>query len=692
LSASFKEAAVHSGSEVKLATTRLALGDVLEEHAASAALAILHPSASKSLLSESDLAKLCQLYFDAFAVAVWTSVHAEYLHNRKQTTEEVTDPNLLMVPNAFTQLDLLPLYERRSGLSCKLLPKESTSLVQLISRCTNPGARGWQPVIDNCLKCNLGKRILIRETEICFSGLHPCLHPAMRANWKKRFGLLHCTGTMLWSSDYSNEIKKSELYLKEVMKRFVGEMFSNAPAMATSLASFSHPCTYLQQPPVRFSHIGLEAAMTAFVLASDAMVSGTPMSSALEAQFKHALESKTHLKWCPGWLGKGTVSVPATAPLLPFAESVFLQSFKLPFLGLWAHARTYDVRLCKLDNVQHSAINELTAATRLCNTLGEQEQLRVQRTAINCPYAGLLTVVQALALLGHVNEKFKQPNPKHTKDVLVDLESHFGAKAIAKLLCFARVAWVKEAMFVVQFSSSTIVSQCNLVLKRLKHSSLDADTELKDLISHTYKTLPSQATCLCACTECERVANANVCTGVCDDKKFSSFNELGVAQSMIRYSDLEETKQCILCAKRSSAAFRASVAFQHSISNRMVECDEVDSERIKSIITGNQNEIASKLRRDCRNALEQRSVSDACGSKIMLQVPLIGRAIRLYGSFYTLCGFCACVVKLTDMHKFHGKICCLRCDEEMLGMANADLSASNKKVEKLCRYCGAGIN
>ena len=690
LNQSFKQAAAYTKSRTKLATIRLALGDILENHAAEQALAISSPSSTRSTISDTELAKLCQLYFDSFAVAVWTSVHAEYLYNSKQTTEDLPDPDLFLVPSAFTQLNLIYLYERKNGLGNKLLPKESTSLVQLIARCTNPGARGWQPVVQNTMKCSTGKRVLIREIEVCFLGLHPCIHPAMRFNWKKRFNVLHCTGSLLWSSDYGDEIQKSSVYLKEVMKRHVGTMFANAPAMATSLAVFSHPCAFLQQPPMQFSHVGLEAAMTAFVLASDDLVAGTPMSTALEKQFSAASNSTTALKWSPGWLGKGTVSVPTTCPLVSFAESVFLQSFKLPFLGLWTHAKTHDVRLSKLDNVQHAAINELAAATRLCNTLSEQQQLRVQRIAMNSPFAGLLTIQQTLSILGYEGNTMKQTNPKHVKDILLHIESTFGVVAISKLLCFARVAWVKETLLTFQFSDNVVQSQCNVILKRLKHD-VAQTSDLNTLLQHVYSLLPSQATCLCVCTECERVANAFVCTAVCDDKKFSSFNELGVSQSMIRYSDLQDTKQCILCAKRSSAAFRAGVAFQNTISERMVECDELKDEEIKSMLINNTNDVASKLRRDCRNALEQRPISNACGSKIMLQIPLIGRCVRIYDSFYTLCGFCACVVKTTDFHRFKDRICCLRCDEAMLGLQKAELAVSGNNIKKLCRYCGAGM-
>ena len=689
----FEQAAFHTGSAVRLATIRVSLGDVLEAHASEQAMSILHPSSPKSVLvDQNDLGKLCQLYFDAYAVAVWTSVHAEYLHLSKQTDDPIPSPTLFLVPNTFTQLDLLPFYERRGVASMKLLPKEAISLVQLVTRCTNPGARGWEPVVQNAIKDSVGKRVLIKELEICLSGLHPAIHPSLRPNWKHRFNVFHTTGTLLWDTECHHELQKSSLYLKDAMKRFVGTMLSNAPAMCTSLACFAHPCVQLQQPPFCFCHIGLETAMVSFVMASKDIVDGAPLSNALEKQFYASTISTTAMKWAAGWLGKGTINVPNVMQLVPFVESVFMCSFKSPFLGLWVHGKTKDIRLSKLDSVQHKAINELTAATKLCSLLSSDAQLQVQRLALKCPIADLLSIQQALCILGYNGSMLKFMNIKHLNDILIEIKSIFGVDAVSKLLFFAKVAWLKSTMLMVQFADGVVESHCETVLKRLKHP-MPIDLKAKNLLDHVYLTLPAQATCLCICTECQRVANATVVSGVADEIKITTFNELGVSQAMVRYSLIPETKACVLCARRSSAAFRASAAFQNSMAERHVECDSMDQDAIRKLITENHFEIASKLRRDSKNAMEQRSVSDACGSKNMLQIPILGRAIRIFGSFFTHCGFCACLIKLSDIHRFKNKICCLRCDEKMIGLeapAPAPTASSSQPAKIVCRYCGAG--
>lgn len=146
----------------------------------------------------------------------------------------------------------------------------------------------------------------------------------------------------------------------------------------------------------------------------------------------------------------------------------------------------------------------------------------------------------------------------------------------------------------------------------------------------------------------------------------------------------------IRCAKRSSAALRSAVSFEERMENVEVEtlnpsasaCERVLCERGTSAESG----VAARVRRDAKNALEQRASALACGEQAMLRVNMLGRAVRVYNEWFALCSFCGCALKVTSLHRFGGEICCKRCDAAMLGF---DVTVPEKKDEStFCRFCG----
>ena len=695
----FEQAIKASGTKTRAACVRLALGSMLEYYCQKKALSILHPSTSHTCLEKQDKMDLCQLYFDAYAVSTWTSAHAYYMYSLAQTQEDIPHPNIFMVPSAFTSPDFSILYERKN--SPKSIPKEATHLVQLLSRCTNPGARGWEPVIQSACKCSVTKRVLVRELEICLLGLHPQLHPALRSSWKSRLKLMIIMGPILSSETSNTEIKKASSYLKEAIKRCIATMMANIPAMHSALSTFSHPCKYLNQPPINLPLCSFQAAMASFVesgkqICNAQNVEDLSIADILHNNFQIASQSTTDLRWSSGWMGKGTVNIPPTLNAVAFSESIWMNSFKTPFLSLWLHAWSKNIRMLKLDELQLNCVKEMTQATNLCASLKITEQLLVQRIALNTPDADLMTVQQVLEALGctNVDAKIKTMSLKNAKEVMMHIKLSYGARVVAMLLFFGRVAWLKKRLTIVNFDDSITRLQCKTILRRLGHAVPEEETTTKEMLQLAYKKLPSQATCLCICTECERVANATVCSSIGDEKKITPFDELGLSQSMVRYSSLTSERKCLLCAKRSSAALRSNQAFQSFMTERKIESEELDEDRLQRMLNRREtfNEefnIASKIRRDSKNAMEQREFSTSCGSCEMLQVPIIGRAVYIYDSCYTMCGKCACVIKLTQVHRFHDTICCLRCDNSMFKSSSGKQVEAVENTKKICRYCGS---
>jgi hypothetical protein len=147
----------------------------------------------------------------------------------------------------------------------------------------------------------------------------------------------------------------------------------------------------------------------------------------------------------------------------------------------------------------------------------------------------------------------------------------------------------------------------------------------------------------------------------------------------------------IHCAKRSSAALRSAVNFEEKMEGIDVEQLPVSSESCERVLCERgsasvENGVAARVRRDSKNALEQRSNALACGEEAMVRICLLGKVVRVYGEWFALCSYCAAVIKVTPMHRFGGELCCKRCDAEMLGMPAPKINKQD--LATFCRFCG----
>ncbi len=242
---------------------------------------------------------------------------------------------------------------------------------------------------------------------------------------------------------------------------------------------------------------------------------------------------------------------------------------------------------------------------------------------------------------------------------------------MAELLCFARVAWLCEEMLIVDLGDNVKDTQLRALQRRF----------------HTDGPLPVHATHLCACTECHRVANAHsVDAGInVTAVKTNEFNELGVSCSML-CTDVGEPH--LRCAKRSSAALKTAANYEEEMQTRRVEDDELDVASIQKMFRDQQTAdsgIAARIRRDAKNSFEQRNVAVACGEQPLLTVNLLGRAIRLWGEWYSLCTICGATMRVYPNNRFRGGICCTRCDVKLLGVEQTGDTAVGNVI---CRYCG----
>lgn len=156
------------------------------------------------------------------------------------------------------------------------------------------------------------------------------------------------------------------------------------------------------------------------------------------------------------------------------------------------------------------------------------------------------------------------------------------------------------------------------------------------------------------------------------------------------------------CAKRSSAALRTALAFETEMKRRKIEGNAVDHAAIARLTAPRRSQagdtgIASRVRRDAKNALEQRPSAAACGEHPMIAVPIVGRAVRLYKAWYALCSYCGALTRVKPhLHRYGAELCCLRCDHGMVPHAEAGDDAADTLASagpapataRQCRYCG----
>ena len=392
----------------------------------------------------------------------------------------------------------------------------------------------------------------------------------------------------------------------------------------------------------------------------------------------------------PPRAGKGTADVHARQSLVQLSSEVWSAAFKAHFVAFWIFGQSHQQRVQRLDNVQHAAIHGMNAATRLAASLDTETALSIQRKALSNPSSGILTITEAAAELGIAVPSSTSPNGgARTAIDGVKLLGEAGADAAAKLLVYARAAWLNEEVYCVELGKATALMQARALLRRMKRDDL---LQLDDPLE-AVKQLPMHATHLCACTECKRMSNAHSAVELQKPGVCQSFNEIGVSSCQIA-SGCKPCSVQLHCAKRSSAALRTAIQLEGDMKKRKIEGEQIDRTAIGRLTAIKQasaveSGIAARVRRDAKNAMEQRPTAVACGEYAMVAVPIVGRVVRLYKSFYALCSYCAALTRVQPhLNRYGSEICCLRCDHQMMGVeAVAEGSASTHT--RLCRYCGA---
>lgn len=294
----------------------------------------------------------------------------------------------------------------------------------------------------------------------------------------------------------------------------------------------------------------------------------------------------------------------------------------------------------------------------------------------------------------------------------------------AHLIVFAQRAALRDALLAYELGPRTRVMQARALHRRfLRHdATLDsADAiETEADVARVVAALPPHATKAYACSECRRIVNA-VQDGTGRDV---GFTELGLASSMLRVTR-DVCAGEMRCAKRSSAALRTALSLEQAADQNSVEgrqigfgaaapsggvlpvdlrpvsvvgscmcagavTDGAAAEDAEPASSEGASEVA-KLRRDTKNSFEQRPQALACGDAPLVCIPILGRAVRVYGEWYGLCALCGALARLSASSRYGTEPCCMRCDCSMLFGEAAERAVKDlrpKADAPRCRLCG----
>lgn len=513
--------------------------------------------------------RLTQLYFDAYAAAVWTDAHARYLVYARDGKGLVPSPSIFTVPCASTEYELTSAIERLVTLCSTTrtrLPKDGNLLIELVKRVTNAGNRGWADTFERAL-AHVGLRALIHRVAVaCFTGLHPLLRPKDRPSWAERQRILVVVAE---GPSWRSEARGCALYLKEALRRYVAMLVGVTLPTASVLLNTGRPMGRMVGPPIGRPHGDMETAMACFCRVGR-VLDGTRSTA---AHFRIVFEA-ADLHWRAGWVGRELKRWVRHTTATKIAQALWDMAFKADHLSLWLVARAHDTRLARIDSVQHHALRSLNAATELANHLTREEALSVQRLALACPRLRFCDI-HALARALHWNDAL----PRRDLSAMgakqaIDLVRSLDPKFVACILAFGRVQAALEQCSIVRFGAETRARQEAAVVRRFGRD-----------VAH----LGAHATRLHVCRACERVATSVIRPAKQDrlpsNGTSDALTEIGVHACQLHHERNGSAPERLRCAKRPSACRKNAHLHEAASKKKRVEMLALPSETLERELT-----------------------------------------------------------------------------------------------------------
>ena len=535
--------------------------------------------------------------------------------------------------------------------------------------------------------------------------------------------------------DFKEIVQRAPVAVKECIRLHLAGVLAVDCATLEALRHTRQPAGQLVVPPHAMPHPSLAAAMHAMIAAGNLVAfsrvsAGEAIQRSLTSEprarkkaearssARLAKQEPEYIAYCSSWLGGR--SGPAGAVTRPAAQVVsglFSAAYRSVWIPFWLHGNHHGHRASRLDSAQFAALHRLSPAYKLCTMLPAEDFAKAQRLAFSVPSSALLSIAQACDLLGIAPSKSETPGlpcaaaSRAVQEAEIDVMM-LSARDAALLFAFTRLAVLRASILSYDLGHETRRKQAQAVCQRLLVP-LGPDDDPVDVV---LTRLPKHASSLFCCSECKRVVNS-----VQDGSgKDTAFNELGLSSSMLLI-DGEVREGHMRCAKRSSAALRTAVALEASAEALQLErlnpmaspllprdlrpatvvatmcCTKGGKRKLSAAETAvsaaardSSSEVA-KFRRDLKSCYEQSDKATSCGDVPLVQIPILGRVVRVFGNFYSICAMCGALARVTPGSRFRNEICCMRCDFAMLAgkEAVAEMRAAlPKPPPPTCRFCG----
>jgi len=604
------------------------------------------------------------------AAAVWTSTHAEYLLSQSTEHAYIDKPSLHLIPSEFNDPDLSEFITSSSCMNdCGNGSKRTHLIFQLLQRSLNTANRGWTSSSIQLLnlKGNAGsglRELVQHALLVTLTGLHSCIDPPARVKWKDRHTIYNVfrqkinIGNM--ASSHSNLIKQS-------VRRLLISTYSGNIVARNEQNQRRRTDNAFQSPPENLASNRCRMMMSIITQqANDS--SFDDFMDTIEYSTSEIVNSRmwTGSEEWP-WNGKaGTVQTPNL--LKPHALNVFVEAHNKLFEPFWYVSYQNNIRVARLDSCQYDAFCEMNQVIQ--STRGKRDTVR---EALCRPLAHRLSVEQTFALFGH-DTSTTGPASKQAS-VFESVPPH----TLDSILAFARASSFLEQVMIYDYSDQIRDQQEAAVHERyIGSTNFATQNDIRNRIS----SLPHYTSKLCVCTECHRVANA--CPSHGSKHEGTPFTEVGIASCIACLDD-----DNVRCAKRLSAATRTAINAEEFASTNAIDRQNKSWDyELDNYFKNNHNMKKSDLqymRRDSRRTYEQTRLSKLCGENKLVTIDLIGKLVKIYNTWYTLCCYCGGLISnVNSRTTVDGKPSCMRCGHLIYIKKTKKVAAP---IEHCCRYC-----
>mgnify|MGYP004164126477 CR=1 FL=1 len=741
LMADDERAGVELGSARSVARCRLLLGVMLEAYAVRVARSTKRDSARPGARKE--FARLLQ---DAYFAALWTDAHVAFMVDTLEATgiSEFPKSHAFVKNGAFGN----PSIKRTLSISaCPLLSCELDqylnghfpiseplrSLMNLITRCNQSGARGWDTAVKSAMAhpCNANALFCILASA-CL-GMHPNIHPSARMTWQSRMFVGNVLKDTCKARIHDMFIDCSAA-CKESVKIWMCSVFSDLPAMSTALAASGNSLGVLTCVPVtapsfsiqnmsqNFVTVTLDAIGNMFKLGS---YSHAPIASELSSGI--VTENRTRRrgvmhppKTADGGYTTNVIRGPEEQVVLAPSKNgnvgsnavdvvgeMLSRAFRAEFLPMWIHGHGNGIRVGRLDPTQFDSMHNHSSCSLVTSSLSEAETVRLVHMAVNTPETRCEPINCVAEALGADREAVEELRKANGVEATIAVVARLPADVGCKLFTYCKIASLKNRMLAFDLGPATLEKQIRAL--KLRYNVPDDEDVVRNV--------PDAAYCLHYCMQCGKTANACVdCLAKVPKVSKSTklykeaakrpakqhqFDEIGIAQVMTRVGGVDETPH-VRCAKRSSAALRTAVQKEADARRARVEEMEATPDTIRhGLRDGTDSSHMQRIRRDTQTCLLQLGVATACGDTPCVKFDLLGKAVRINGKFHSICTVCGSMMRVSPHNRLGCEICCWRCDPLMLSDANEEHAEDGpedvtKKVgpfmledsgAQSCRFC-----